>query len=154
MNCKNCGAPLKQIPAGYSKTKFNSDGTPKAYDAFMVCPNKCKQEKVHPAANYFPQNNPNYRPDYNPPAPAQPAPKDTVLMERLDAITDMLAELDERITNTAQGVDRQSNERDAHLLRVLSEVRDKLLTATEKKSETKDVKQFEKAFGGKEYEVQ
>ena len=154
MNCKNCGSTLKLIPAGFSKTKKNPDGSPKEYDSFYVCPNKCKQEKVHPAANYFPKDNPNYRPDYNPPAPIQPSPKDTVLLERLDTIVEMITELDERLTNTTQGIDRQSNERDAHLLRVLSEIRDRLLTTAEKKAETKVRQQFDKAFNEDAYESQ
>ena len=145
---------MKLIPAGVSKIKKNKDGSPIEYDAFYVCPNKCKQEKVHPAANYFPQNNPNYRPDYNPPDPPQPTPKDTVLMERLDTIVEMITELDERLTNTTQGIDRRSNERDAHLLRVLSEIKDKLLTTTERKAETKVKQQFDKAFGEDAYESQ
>ena len=37
MNCQTCQSPLRQIPAGVSKK------TGKSYNAFMACPNKCKQ---------------------------------------------------------------------------------------------------------------
>lgn len=38
-NCKVCGKPMRLIPAGISKA------TGKPYEAFMACPDKCKQPK-------------------------------------------------------------------------------------------------------------
>lgn len=52
MNCQICGQPMRQIPAGISRS------TGKPYDSFMACPNKCKQSK----SNY---NQPTYVKPYD-----------------------------------------------------------------------------------------
>lgn len=94
-NCKVCGYEMKLIPAGVSKK------TNRPYEAFYACPNKCKQPVAHPAAQYFPKDNPNYQ------APAVPQTKeirDSVLVERLQVIEDMIKtmhkDLDEKSTYT------------------------------------------------------
>jgi len=56
-NCKVCGQPLKQIPAGVSKS------TGKPYNAFTACPNRCQQPKVW-----------DNRPTATPPAPTKEEP--------------------------------------------------------------------------------
>lgn len=53
MNCNVCGQPMRQIPAGVSKK------TGMAYDAFMACPNRCRQVKTSPNAPQSPTTHQN-----------------------------------------------------------------------------------------------
>jgi hypothetical protein len=65
-----------------------SKKTGNPYDGFFACPNRCKENAVHPAAQFFPGGN-------GPQAKVE-APKDVVLMERLDLIKTMIADLNDQ----------------------------------------------------------
>lgn len=45
--CPVCNTERKHVPAGYSKTKLDQYGNPKAYNAFWACPNKCKEPRAN-----------------------------------------------------------------------------------------------------------
>ena len=48
--CPRCGAPLKTVPAGVSKTKLGKDGQPVRYPSFLACSNRmCKYTENFPA---------------------------------------------------------------------------------------------------------
>jgi len=43
--CPEHGEEWKLVPAGFSKTKINQDGSPKRYNAFWTCPVRDCQQK-------------------------------------------------------------------------------------------------------------
>ena len=67
-NCQQCGQLLKTIPAGISKS------TGKPYNAFVACPNKCRQA---------PQNQQNMQPQ--PPQAQKTASKQEVDWDKIAA---------------------------------------------------------------------
>lgn len=110
--CAVCGQPMIQIPAGVSKT------TGRPYQAFMACPNRCKQPKPviqQPAQPRSPQLPQNY--EYGQPsAPFQQVAQGYQPPTPKVAGDQIIIELLQTIQNEAKDYFKQLNDQQNYLL--------------------------------------